>query len=145
MLTGAKLQGAKLAGADLMDADLTDATIDVEECAKRGWLRGVIMGAADWSGKDLRDAKLEKINLAGSNLSRANLNGADMNGANLAGSNLEGATLRKTSLFEAVYDVQVFAPKGWLKGAMLGAVNWQSQKLIGAQLQVAVMRQTTSL
>ena len=55
--------------------------------AQRGWLRGVHLGAVDWSGRSLRGAKLQNCDLAGSNLS-----GADLSKANLTDTNLEGTS-----------------------------------------------------
>ena len=60
----------------------------------------------DWSGRDLRKAKLERknlsgFNLSGGNLEKAKLRNADLRGANLCEANLRHADMYKTDLREA--------------------------------------------
>ncbi|MCP4700757.1 MAG: hypothetical protein GY862_28470 [Gammaproteobacteria bacterium] len=52
----------------------------------------------DFSGADLREAKLYKANLRGANLIFADLRGADLSGADLRGANLRGADLSGADL-----------------------------------------------
>ena len=52
----------------------------------------------DWSGRNLRKAKLERENLSGFNLSGADLEKAKLRNADLRGANLERAKLRKVDL-----------------------------------------------
>ena len=61
VLSEAQLTGAKLTGANLQGTDLRGAHLDVDEVARRGWLCGAVLGAVDWTGRDLRDSKLEGV------------------------------------------------------------------------------------
>ena len=51
---------------------------------------------------------------------------ADLSQSNLLGVNLEGADLAKVNLSGATFDVELWAPKGWLKGATLQNVDWKA-------------------
>jgi hypothetical protein len=56
-------------------------------------------GERDFSGVDLREARLSRADL-----SEINLSGADLIGANLTGANLTGARLMEAELLEARFD-----------------------------------------
>ena len=73
--------------------------------ARQGSAHG-LQGSSDfirsWSGADLRDAKLNNLNLFGADLHDAHLQNADLNGSNLQAADLRRAILRDADLEDAV-------------------------------------------
>eukprot|EP00658_Telonema_sp_P-2_P013058 TRINITY_DN14958_c0_g2_i2.p1 TRINITY_DN14958_c0_g2~~TRINITY_DN14958_c0_g2_i2.p1 ORF type:complete len:365 (-),score=51.18 TRINITY_DN14958_c0_g2_i2:102-1196(-) len=153
-LRNANLTGAILDGTNMYGADLRWATYD-KSVVVSGGMKGGLLGAGDWRQKDLRgtelhhadlqganlrsanlkNARLDGVNLHIANLSGADLTGASLQGATLTSCNLDGAKLRGTDLTGAVYDIETCVERGWLKGTVVGAVQWPRRDLYGAQLQ----------
>ena len=77
----------------------------------------------DWSGRNLRKAKLERENLSGFNLSGADLEKAKLRNADLRGANLERAKLHKVDL----------------RGANLCEANLHKANLRNADLRGAIL------
>ncbi|PZA13287.1 hypothetical protein DNX69_02605 [Rhodopseudomonas palustris] len=110
-------------------------------------LRGAIFTFAslpkvDFTGADLRGARLLYAQLQGASLQRANLQGASLDLAQLQGGNLSGAQLQGASLDGAYLqgaDLSAAAnlSGAQLQGASLKGAHLQGAKLSGAQLQGA--------
>ena len=94
-----------------------------------------MVGAVDWSNRDLRHALLRGVNMTGATLHGTLLNEAVLEAADLTQVNFEGAVLVGADLRGASYDVETCVKKGWLKGSIAGAVDWSGRFLWGAQLQ----------
>ena len=103
----------------------------------------------DWSGRNLRKAKLEGENLSGFNLSgvdleKAKLRGADLRGANLARAKLHKADLRGVQLCGASLrhaDLnKTDLRRADLRGADLRGADLEKTKLEEARLQKADLR-----
>lgn len=82
--------------------------------------QGARLGSVDWTGVDLRGAKLAKC---------------DMRGAKLDGCQVDGSTnFMDTLLNDSSFKVETFAVSGCLQGCKLGAVDWSGLDLTGAKL-----------
>lgn len=124
-LQDAPLAEVDLSGANLFEADLTGA-----------FLRGAMLGGADFSKADLSRATLFEANLTNAELSWAalfevDLSEADLSSANLFGANLYQANLRGTNLFGAN-----------LEGTDLGRATFIRARLVGANLTGADLTET---
>lgn len=128
-LPGVDLTGALTTNTCFQGADLTKGTYSVEQAAQEGWLQGAVIGAVNWTGKQLRGAILAGCNLDGASLKGADLTQADLSKASLVGADVDGADLSKANLSGAKLDVELWASKGWLKGTVLHGSNWADKKL----------------
>ena len=134
-LCNVNLTGALMSNATLNNVDLTGAKYPAEQAVQEGWLQGAKLGPVRWSGLKLRGGILCNCNMDGAKLNNADLNGADLTKASLLKAEMEGADLTNATLSQAIFDVESWAPKGWLKGMKLHGIDWSNKKLQQAQLQ----------
>ena len=157
-LTNANLSGVDLTKTTIVDVNLTRANLqdtNLTGLSLRGWIAANVTGEPiglnpDWqylngyllgpganlstvnfSGVDLRSAKLQGVNFIYANLGGANLAGVDLTGVNLTGVNLIQANLNGTNLKDAtlnfvlgqrIVGTPINVPDGWKfkAGALLG-------------------------
>jgi uncharacterized protein YjbI with pentapeptide repeats len=78
--------------------DLQDASISVKEAAIERLAR---LGFRDFSGKDLRRVRLERVDLGGARFRKTRLEGADLRRAFLSEADFTGANLTEAQLYGA--------------------------------------------
>lgn len=97
---------------------------------------------ADFTGANLGDTKLDKVNFRGAVLKKARLYQAHLRNADLSGADLSGADLRSTILLGAKF--QHANLRGvYLEGASLQDLDLSSANLTGAHLKGAVYSSKT--
>ena len=83
------IEAAKGAGVGYQKAEFQDADL------RNARMQGLDLGDANFQGADLRGARLQKAVLEGANFEGADLRGVSFRGANLKDANLEGAVIDK--------------------------------------------------
>jgi uncharacterized protein YjbI with pentapeptide repeats len=123
-LHGADLSQAILGGAYLMLADLSEANLHGADLSIKAFIEaytpyGEDPDTIEFSGANLKLAKLQGANLTDANLTDANLSQADLSKANLGGANLQGADLREANLTDAIITPEQLKKIKSLKGATM--------------------------
>jgi len=128
-LTGANLAGANAGNADfrgsvlrrvnffhthlancrMQNADVRGAKLDLSIVCKRGWMCGVRFGAVDWSGKDLKNAKLQGCHFENAKLSDLRWQGADLSDAIFDNCDLRRSNLSNACLENAIVNSTDFS------------------------------------
>lgn len=140
-LRHARLEGADLSGAGFQRADLTDAVFQSHGSLEQvAWKRCKAV-ETDFTGADLRKAKLPAMDLrsaifTGCRLSGADLSACNLEHAHLPGIDLNGADLRASLLTGSVlYGAKLRHAK--LCRAQLGEIEWDRADLRGADFTKA--------
>ena len=98
-------------------------------------IRGRLEFCRNWSGVDLRGARLNDVYLFGADLHGANLQDADLRASQLQAANLEGAILKDADLEEAVF-THANLKNADMSGAFHGAYYVEAN-LAGANLSLS--------
>jgi uncharacterized protein YjbI with pentapeptide repeats len=148
VLRSATFLGADLRGANFQRAELNGAVFQTMENMDDVARQRVRLAGADFTGADLRFARMPAVDLAGAiltgarfesaNLSAANLEGVALHGADFNGADLRGATLTESAMSGATFE------RAKLSRAKLGGIEWERADLRGADLSDATFHMGSS-